>query len=177
MSLGRAASIPRTRVEAAAHQPRPPHTPQIARAMARITGIRDAVGRHITGTGGLVVTDHDRAPRRSRRASTRRPTSSPRTRRTTPRWPSCTRSTSSRSSRRCRFRVSAARRRRQNRRRCCTSRSSDARISELRFQNSDSVQIRDLAERSGPAGDRRPFLFDFVFVSSVRLQPDRRRFD
>ena len=48
--------------------------------------------------------------------------------RTTPRWPSSTRSTCSRSSRRCRFRGSAARRRRPSRRRCCTSRSSEATV-------------------------------------------------
>ena len=45
--------------------------------------------------------------------------------RTTPRWPSSTRSTCSRSSRRCRFRGSAARRRRRSRRKCCTSRWSN----------------------------------------------------
>ena len=46
------------------------------------------------------------------------------------------RSTCSRSSRRCRFRGSAARRRRRSRRKCCTSRSS-SQISEFGFQNAD----------------------------------------
>ena len=63
-----------------------------------------------------------RAKKSWRRASTRQPRSSRRKRRTTPRWPSSTRSTCSRSSRRCRFRDSAARRRRRTSSRCCTSR-------------------------------------------------------
>ncbi len=46
---------------------------------------------------------------------------------TTPRWPSSTRSTCSRSSRRCRFRGSAARRRRRSRRRFSTSRRCSTR--------------------------------------------------
>ena len=67
----------------------------------------------------------------SRRASTpgkgprirqRRPRRSRKRPRTTRRWPSCTRSTSSRSSRRSRFRDSAARRSSRTCRKCCTSR-------------------------------------------------------
>ena len=112
---------------------------------ATLTKWYEEHGRHEIFAGGKAVPlDVDRAlaeaERRSGRAPARRPTSttsaSPRTRakrswpgaqaqgrprsrqgsaRTTPRWPSSTRSTCSRSSRRSRFRASAARRRRRSR--------------------------------------------------------------
>ena len=84
----------------------------------------DALAEAERGSGPRRRADRPRRPRHrqerarreaARRASTRRPKSSPRKPRTTPRWPSSTRSTCSRSSRRCRFRASAARRRRRSR--------------------------------------------------------------